>query len=176
MAPPNPATWTDVHVDAATFNARIRDVVNYLQDPARAFVGRASTSHNIATNTGTNVQWNSELYKHKVTHDTVTNSERLTVTEAGLYLVYSSVEWESGTSDTRRDASLTLNGDPAQIFAAENMPALGGSGVPSQLQVSGMQEAIAGDYFTVRVYQGSGATLGVTTASSFGCLWLARLS
>lgn len=174
MAPPTPATWTDDHVDADMMNDEIRDVINYLQDPARAYVGRAGSSHNIATNTGTDVQWNSFLYKSKVDHSTSSNNQRMVVEESGLYLVYASIEWEAASAGTRRDASLTLNGDPGQIFGDENMPSLGS--VPSQLQVVGTQEAEAGDYFTVRVYQASGSTLGVTTASSFGCLWLARLT
>lgn len=171
MAAPTPRTWTSSHIDADDLNDEIRDVVDYLLHRPRILVGKTGPG-NVSTSTGTNVNWELELYKDTVTHSTVTNSSRLTIVDAGIYLVWTAIEFESGTGNTRRDVTITKNGDPGLPAGTQNVNAMGS--VPNQLSVQDIYLMGAGDYFTVRVYQASGSTLAVTAASTFGCVFLRK--
>lgn len=171
MAAPTPRTWTASHIDADDLNDEIRDVVDYLMHKPRALVGRA-TDQSIATSTGTNVNWTNELYKDGVTHSNTTNPSRLTIVDAGIYLVFTAIEFASSTGNTRRDVTITKNGDPAFPAGSQNVNAMGS--VPNQLCVQDIYLMAAGDYFTTRVYQASGSSIAVTPASTFGCVFLRK--
>lgn len=171
MAAPTPRTWTSSHIDADDMNDEIRDVVDYLMHRPRCLV-RRTTDQNITTSTGTNVNFTTELYKDGVTHSNVTNSSRLTIVDAGIYLVFAAIEFASSAGNTRRDVTITKNGDPAFPAGSQNVNAMGS--VPNQLSVQDGYLMAAGDYFTVRVYQASGSTVAVTSASTFGCVFLRK--
>lgn len=174
MPVPNPRTWEiGETVTAALMNQEIRDAFSFLLDAPRVKVSRAS-AFSVPNQDATLVPWDQEILKSGITHSTLTNSQRLTVVDPGLYLVVATVTFDAADGGQRR-LDLCFNGDvlTTREFCSENMDPVP-SPVPSTLSAGGQMRGAAGDWFMARVYQSSGASINISTDSSLSAVWMGR--
>ena len=139
-----------------------------------AFVGclvqnvESVSGQSISNATFTVITFNTEIYDTDAFHSTSTNTGRMTIPSGkdGKYLVYFNISFQNA-SGGRRIVGLYKNG--TQIVSVESgqvdtnvFPGLAGSII---------YDAVATDYFDIRVYQTSGSSLTMATsgyAMNFG--------
>ena len=126
----------------------------------------------IANNTLTPVAFTDERFDTSAMHDPVTNTTRLTITEAGLWLAGGNVEWASNNSGFRtvvvRKNGTTEIGHLTQQAVQ--------SAVTRQLAVT-LVELAVGDYIELCVAQNSGVALNLAASPEASpSLWAVRLS
>lgn len=114
------------------------------------------TTQSIPDATITDIGWTSETYDTDSYHDNVTNPERMTVTDAGKYLVTASLEFAANTTggrflmiykNTTRMHQVTQTGNISTFAAAMN--------------ISAVLDLSASDYVKIAVYQNSSGSLNV---------------
>ena len=77
----------------------------------------------ISNNTVTDILWTHEHYDNAGMHDTSANTDRITITESGLYLIGGHVHWDTNSTGSRT-MFITLNddspsGDPNRLLSQQ---------------------------------------------------------
>jgi hypothetical protein len=102
-------------------------------------------------------------------HDTVTNSNRFTIPAGkdGLYAVFGQIRWATSTLGSRRSMEILRDraGSLQRVGSTEQGPAPT-SGTIQRLNGGSVIDAIAGDWFEVRVFQDTGGDLSVGGSSA----------
>ncbi len=121
-----------------------------------------SSTQSINDATITAVTWNTETWDNNTIHDTGSNTERLTATTAGIYLVACHITWASNDVGVRQSFLYKNNVFVTQvsISAADTT---GSDGVDFIYVAS----LAANDYLEMRVYQNSTGALNVDTAATY---------
>jgi hypothetical protein len=115
-----------------------------------------SVAQTISNGTVTRLMFDSERFDVGDMHSTISNTDRLTATRSGIYLVGGQVLWQiAGTG--RRDVIISHSGGGLIARDVRDATAAGVSFFAS----SGPWEAQAGDYFVVDVYHERGSNLTV---------------
>jgi hypothetical protein len=132
-----------------------------------------SSAQGIPNNATTVVTFDSEAYDIGGYHDNVTNNERITVPTGkdGYFFVFAKINWNNAASG-RRLMEIYKNNSTI-ITQLEFLPA-------SSIDVVGFVgvaiNAVATDYFSLKVYQTSGGTLnankGVAYSTHLGAYYL----
>lgn len=110
--------------------------------------------------TETTLSWNSEEYDEYGMHDNATNSERITVTEDGTYVVDAFAAWSGGVSSSA-------------IRLYHNTNSIGFYYKPGSVTAFGECDAhkvvrlAAGDYIYCKVFQSSGASRNLKESESY---------
>jgi hypothetical protein len=131
----------------------------------------STTDQTISTATATDITFNTELFDVGGYHDTSTNTARITIPtgKAGKYSF--TVNGEISSSGTgRRSIKIRKNGASTISY----VQTVGASGSGTAMCVTGVDDAIVGDYYTVNVFQDSGGNLTYFGGSDlrFTCTYL----
>lgn len=97
----------------------------------------------------------------------------ITVAQAGIYVVIYAATFAPTTGMGRRYASLQHNG--VEVVRGET-PAAGGDVQQVSAQASGIFPCAAGDTFTLRAFQSSGAALAVQGDDATTTVFIARIT
>lgn len=124
---PVPATLTGVagkKLPATDFNSGVRDPIEFALNPPRV---HAYDNTGLACGNGSTITLtlSGEVYDTDSMHSTGANSERITFTTAGSYLVTVTVQWPNATY-TVSDISINVNGSGVrtQNFQTARVPSL----------------------------------------------------
>lgn len=151
---------------AADFAARFRTTAS-----AGVTHVTANTDQTLADNTPTSITWNTEILDPSGLHSTSVNTDRVTVSEAGLYLVGCQLQWAANGTGARQ-AILGHNG--ATAFGVGQA---GGNASTGETTMSvSIYSAAATDYFTCTGYQTSTGKLDVVKANGASRFWVVKLS
>lgn len=115
--------------------------------------------------------WGAETYDispNNDQHDNVTNNSRLTCRVAGLYVVGTNVQWGTGTSAGRTQVEMFQNA----VRTAVAVHAFVDFGA---IQLTDILRLNVGDFATVTVFQSSGGSVTMQSASTFWWSWLSPL-
>ena len=158
---------------AAAWNVLTVNSNNLIVPPAV----RAYRSGDLSYTPNAVITWNAESYDTDAMHDNTTNSERLTVTTPGLYLVVFSSYVTFSNTMTAYDYSIYKNGLAGTRIAGDYAPSV--SYATSLVKIlTTVCEMTSGDYFAA-VATGNGATSWVVKDSSlthFTATWIGRTS
>ena len=137
---------------------------------AAGFVGCSlynSSSYTIANTTNTNLTFNTELFDTDGFHSTSTNTDRITIPtgKGGKYLITYAVAYDANATGERqtrlmKNGSTTDNNN--RVWSG-----FGSSAGLTTMVVARVVEAVATDYFTIRVYQSSGGDRTIYSGSTF---------
>jgi hypothetical protein len=134
-----------------------------------------STVQSIPDATVTLVTFNSEIFDPTAMHSTVSNTSRVTIAEAGYYIVGFGGRFPSANDYVVTQAHIVVNG--VDTIALAQFP--GSSiGIPQRVFISTMDEFSAGDYVEVSVYQDNTANAARNLEVVVGQspeFWVARI-
>lgn len=137
--------------DSASFNAKKRITVRALRGHgARVF---RTTNQSIPNATLTPIQFDNEEFDYGGLHDNVTNNSRITIVEAGVYLIFGRVVWEYNTTGQREVRLLVNAGSKDYDVRSASTVATNTVGTVTYLN--------AADYVTMQVQQDSGGALNL---------------
>lgn len=161
MAWTTPRTWaTSEIVTAAMMNTHVRDNLNALDSSRQQCIVTKATQ-SITTGVNTDVLFDTEVVDTDSMHSTVTNTQRVTCTVAGVYVVSGYVNFDSHATGYRRigvvqnDAGITY----ALVVGANVADAIS---TTVQMSTSGIASMIAGDFIHLNVSHTAGVSLNVT--------------
>lgn len=126
-----------------------------------------SGAQSITTNVETVLSWDSENFDVGALHSTTSNTSRITIPTSadGVYLLNTYINWSLNNSDWRW-IGIKLNGTNIAMDRRSPVNEAGAT-------CSVISNAVAGDIFTVAVYQNSGSTLTVAATSTFSAVKVA---
>ena len=119
----------------------------------------------IPTASSTDLTFDSERWDTDTIHSTVTNTERLTATTAGTYLIAGTVRWAANSTNVRGVRIKVGGGN--YIASNRAIPDTGGGRGEIAQTVSTIWVLEAGHYVTLSVYQDSGGNLDVVATASY---------
>ena len=163
-------------VTEAIWDAQLRDNLNNLIVPPACRI-RHSAAQSITTATETDVSADTEDFDTDSMHDTVTNNPRIIPTTSGIYVVSASGNFDANATGARYGYVNWNNGanNPGGVTMGVATASAAGF-----LTSSLVREITAGtQYFTYRVFQGSGAGLNwnqVTAGYGMAAVWVGRTS
>lgn len=117
-----------------------------------------SVAQSITSGVGTSLAFDTEIFDNGSLHDTSTNNDRITVTEAGVYIITASVNWAANASG-RRQLSISVNGTGSPLVGVNHFATSGSVG--SLQTVTTIYQASISDFFVVRALQDSGSALNI---------------
>lgn len=117
---------------------------------------READVQTITTSSATQLPFDNERYDPDGMHDTSTNNSRITISDAGRYLVGGHVQWEANATGQRL-LQIYLNGTTVLAGCSQDANAVG----TTQQSVATVWGAGATDYFELRVWQNSGGDLDI---------------
>lgn len=161
-----PETWID--------QAR-ENMTNLIVPPAcRVYAGTATQ---VAIDTLTILQFESERFDTDSMHSTSTNTSRITCNTDGIYDIRAHVEWDVNATD-HRATQIMLNG--STVIAQVVQQAVQVASTRTEQICSAHYALVAGDYVQVCVFQSGGSPLSVTVSGNhspeFSAVWLGRTS
>jgi len=144
--------------------------LKWVAPAAAGFVGCSlynSSSYTITNSTNTNLTFNTELFDTDGFHSTSTNTDRITIPtgKGGKYLITYAVAYDANASGERstrlmKNGSTTDNNN--RVWSG-----FGSSAGLTTMVVARVVEAVATDYFTIRVFQSSGGDRTIYSGSGF---------
>lgn len=171
-----PRTWvTNEKPTAAQFNTHLRDNLEFLAGPDRAYAYRSS-DQTIATASWDVISMGAENYDTNGLHSNSTNPSRITAAVAGLYLVTAQVNFAgSSTGDRRLQIRKNAGGTQANgtLWGQDNRRATASNNTVSNL--SAQVPLAAGDYVELFVYQDSGGNLAANGGQDMTWMSVCRL-
>jgi hypothetical protein len=147
-----PASWGDA----------VRDGLQYLASTRPHCRVYNSASLTISNNTRTAVTFNSERVDVGGMHSTSSNTSRITITDAGFYLISGSVEWAANATG-HRNCEIRLNGTTLIAISADSVV----GATTHQQSVSTLYQLAAADYIEMTVFQLSGGNLNLSVAANY---------
>lgn len=155
-------------ITASIWNTDLVNNIAFLANPPACQVYRSSTQ-SIANNTVTSVTWNAENYDTGTMHDTATNSDRITVPAAGLYVCEAAIQFQAAGDYTEILMILTKNGT---IFRTNRDRDPGAANDVREIEIVRTIKLAAGDWVSVQTRQQNGAgaarTIGGAAPDSGG--------
>lgn len=121
-----------------------------------------------------------ERWDDTAMHDTGSNTERLTIPSgfAGRVSVGCNINFATNSTGARGAWVMRNRSGTVSRVAGTTMPAVGTVGIGTALNVTTTDNAQAGDFYFVQVYQSSGGALnveaGTSTAMSSADFWISR--
>lgn len=153
-----PRTWaTNEVVTSANMNTHVRDNLAFLGTPPRCSVSN-SAAVAVTTATATILNANTEAYDNDTMHSTVSNTSRITINTAGVYLFVGRINYQPNASGDR-SISFKIDGT-TQIDGPANPAAT--SGISTICCFSSFLSLTATQYVECQAYQTSGGNLNAT--------------
>jgi hypothetical protein len=137
--------------------------------PACRLINTANVSPYTAGNA---ITWNSESFDTDDMHSTTTNTDRITISTAGIYYVYGVVNATLASSaGSTMSIECRVNGSSSNIvFTEAQVDGMGFSAGTYAFSGSGLWNLAATDYLTLIFNTNNPGTKTITTASSFGAV------
>jgi hypothetical protein len=123
-----------------------------------------SANISVSNTTNTTLTFDSEAFDTGL-HSTSTNTERLTIVRAGIYIVFATVRW-AGHATGIRASYLLLNGSNSILASGSHQLGTAPDANAYVQQVISIAKLAVDDYMTVVVYQSSGGSLNVEVSGS----------
>jgi len=163
-----PKTWASGDVlTAADLNTYVRDNVAFSANPPKVRVFM-SAAVNVATSTASAPTFDSERFDTDTMHSTTVNTDRITFTTAGTYLIGANLDWAANGTGSR-SADFLLNG--VTVIPGQTYPANTEAGFSTLQSPSTLYAFTAGQYATLRVRQNSGGAINLNTCE-FYAVWV----
>lgn len=163
MAYSAPHTWgAGDYPTAAYFNQEIRDNVSFLANPPTCRVFR-STTQTLTTGVAAAIAFDSERFDTDTMHSTVSNTERITFTTAGVYVVTGILTYASNATGNRV-TYIRING--AASLGYDLRAAV--SGDTTNAIVTTTYKFAAADYVELIGIQNSGGNLLTGSTGNYG--------
>ena len=161
MAWTDPKTWADGDVvTASELNTHVRDNLTELRASQTCRVYR-STAQSISNDTVTLVAMDAETSDAPGWHSTASNTDRVTPTVAGLYLIVAGASFAANDVGSR-EVSILRNGTGGQSVASMGRGMDVNIVNSANLTITGVFPANgSSDYFGLAVRQNSGGALNV---------------
>lgn len=165
----SPATVVTLTTITTAWGNSVKAAADYLANPPSIKVAR-TTNQSVNNGTQTSVIYNaSDLWDTPSGHSTSTNPERITVPDAGLYLIGAHVNWAANATGDRV-VFLSLFGVGGIPGGAMDIPAVAG-GRPTEMVVQTLTKFTAGQTFTVETFQTFGGALNIASSYAW-CVWV----
>lgn len=131
---------------------------------------RRTTTQSLTNATLTAIQFGVEDYDTATYHDNSTNNTRLTVPQAGKYLISGCLEFAANATGVRT-AGIRLNG--STYVASQGSSSMGAT-LTTVVNVTTVLDLAANDYVELIGYQSSGGALNVqgSQMTNFSATWL----
>lgn len=161
-------TWTEPLtfnvgrlIDETTANEQFRDNMDYLHRPHYVSLTRGA-GQSINDSTETAITWTTQtVLTNTGMHSLVSNPERVTIVEDGIYLIVGRLNW-AGSAVGDRYTGIRKNGT---TIISQTRLAAGAAGVKTIEAVS-MPYLEVGDYIELVAFQSSGGALSTTVANA----------
>ena len=168
----DPGAVTTGTTITSTWGNAVRNAEQYLANPPACKMAGSGTQ-NVNTATRTAITFSTEVFDTDTMHDTSTNTARITIKTAGVYVVTGTLEFPANAGGSVRQVEIRLNGADASLQAINS--AFPGS-VGVVLSVSVVGKYAVNDYLELTAYQTSGATLACGGTApyqkSFAATWV----
>jgi hypothetical protein len=164
-----PRTWVPLETPTeVTFNTHVRDQFRALVEDRPRCILTKSASQSIPSAVLTNVTYDTEILDlpNNDMHSTVTATDQILITTAGLYRVIFNGRMD-GAAGTFRQFLIYKNAAQLAEHVGPVGPYVGSS-------VSALTRCVVGDILTTRVFQDSGAALSfgiVPAIVQFAAIW-----
>lgn len=169
---PSPRTWTVGELlTAAKLNTDLRDGLNFLLGPPRAWLEKVSSGQTIANLIQTSVLFDAEMLDSDNGHSTVTNTSRYTAQTAGWFEATVNVTWDSGAPAVGNRSHWTAKNGSASSTGFQLMVAPTPAGIEVISSFPSMVFLSVGDYVEVRVFQSSGGNMVLAGGSRVFYCW-----
>ena len=122
-----------------------------------------SVNQSVADATGQQLVFDSEDFDNKSMHSTVSNTGLITIPSNGLYLVTATTQWAANAVGLRE--TVIVNSVAGTVAAVDQVTV--GAGSSTEQSVSTVWKALAGENFSVYVFQDSGAALNLLAAANY---------
>lgn len=144
---------------------------NFAVPPSCRLINTANISPFTSGNT---ITWSSESFDTDDMHSTTTNTDRITVVTAGIYYVYGVVNSTlASAGGSTMSIECRVNGSASNIvFTEAQVDGSAFSGGTYAFSGSGLWNLAATDYLTLIYNTNNPGTKTITTASSFGAVWM----
>ena len=142
--------------DSVAANAKKKVQITNLPQLVPTCMVHISSPVSIANASTTYLNFDTEDWDDDGMHEGVTNPDRVTIQEAGKYVIIADGYWASNSTGDRK---LTLVSSAGTSYGD-----IRGANVESSASVVGMSSYSAADYIRVAVYQGSGGALNLSGA------------
>jgi hypothetical protein len=164
-----PKTWAAGEVlTAANLNLYLRDNTEMMgasRPAARVF---QSTGTTLTSGVGANLLFDSEVFDVGALHSTSLNTDRMTISIAGLYLFQATVSFPPNATGYRR---ATINNQAGGTIATDTRAAFGTFN--NEVNLAGIDRLNPGNWVAVQATQSSGGNLTtVANFTSFSCVWI----
>jgi hypothetical protein len=173
MAYTTPRTWvTSELVTAALMNTHVRDNVAFLANPPACRVSRSSTQ-SLTSGTEATLAFDTEQFDTNSMHSTVSNTERITINTAGIYVFSWGTQLSADTDYLVAYTYLRIGG--ATIVAHGSSIGTYTDAVGPLLNGSCLYKCAAADYFEVRAFQrntSAGANTTQAATTFFAATWV----
>jgi len=163
MAYSSPAAIvTGTTISKTTFGDVVKADLDFLANPPACRVYNSAATTSIPNNAATTLTFDSERFDTDSMHSTVTNTSRITVNTAGLYVVNAQVFF-AGNGTGERYVAINVNGATTIVRVQQVTNTTTG---PWRAQAITLWKAAATNYFEVSVFQNSGAALNIQGGSA----------
>jgi hypothetical protein len=126
-----------------------------------------SGNQTISNATWTDLTFDSELYDTDTMHDTSSNTNRITFTTAGVYVVSAHVNWTAGTTADRFVGIQHTQTSGTSYIALQHGSATALVGAMEQ-SVAVVAKFAASDYVTMQVRHNQGSNLDTIATAHYG--------
>jgi len=170
----SPAAQTSGSVAPVSWATSVKAALDYLANPPACRVYH-NAAQSIPDNTTTTLVFNSERYDTDTMHSTVSNTSRITFTNAGVYLVTLNFSFAGGTALTWAQGRIRLNG--ATLLGLTDVPGAPAS-FSQSISVATTYKFAAGDYVEALAYQDNVPNVAVNVSASgnyspeFAATWI----
>jgi hypothetical protein len=158
----------------ASWGDDVRAALSFLANPPACRVYRSTTQTGIASSTKTAITFNSERYDTDGMHNTASDTSRITVNTAGLYLITAHMAFGNNTTNDRA-CIIRLNG-VTEIADDFRRTLAGGDWVIFSIALT--YKFVVGDFVEMIAWQNSGVALDVQASGNmtpeFSATWVGR--
>ena len=172
MAWTTPGTATAGEVLTAAFwNTQVRDNTNFLYTPPMCKATR-TTNLSIASGAETEMTFPTEDFDTDGMHDTATNTGRITINTAGIYLVQIRIATSVAMTSTTAAFYAEIKKNGSAIGRLFNMPFYFNGNSTVVMTGSDFQDLAVNDYLQVFIYQDTGTAKNMQ--GSMSAVWVGQ--
>jgi hypothetical protein len=163
MAWSTPATAvTLTTIASADWNTHADDLT-FLHQPPSCRVMRTATQA-IGTSSDTAILFTGERWDTDNMHSILTNTSRITINTAGVYMVGGCIEFDNDAGGSFRQLSVRVNGSTHIVMTLDNSP---DASIVSRQSVTTAYSFAATDYVELIARQDSGGNLNVNNVGNY---------
>jgi hypothetical protein len=150
-----PADWAVAESPtAAKINANLRDNMNWLHDEVPTCAVYANDAQTFSNGTWTTLTFDTDNIDNDTMHDPVTDTGRITIGTAGVYMFAGQVAFEAITDTHELGLRFLANG--GTVFCALRGASVNRDG--TGLSITGLRDCAAAEYVELQAIQESGSS------------------